>query len=503
MISLVFTNDKMKKAKNERVKKILTLSGGSLGREKKSYVRGQVVKKELKFSEAERVELSSGLYPGEEEKLTPFRDIKLEPVANPEIYLEIIDKAGNLVYQSVFYGDKNGFFKHEIEQKLKNGRYESRFFTQAEVNLFHFTETKIINDEHFILTGKSKLTILAENSNAIITTSDIDQTYLETPLDSIKGKVLTLFETPAEKKQISGMSELYQSLRKNTSGYLSFISASPHFYRRSFFAKFRQDRIESESLHLKYLKGTIQELASKFKDTFSSPSDFFKSGWEAKLHELKVSSGKYYRSLFDQISYKLSILLHNRIYHPTNSREILLGDDTESDYLIYSLYQLIITGKLQGLQLEQFLDSLEFNGKKAVTNRSAKMIKEYAAECLKQHGEVNPVISVLINHTDHNQSQKKLYANVQKVLPEIRISTLKNFKLFVLADGALGFGAILHSQGILDAVSVFNIGKKITTDERMDLSRISELFTNLDFLDLGGKTRKLLEKTLKHAMIHL
>ncbi len=55
--------------------------------------------------------------------------------------------------------------------------------------------------------------------------------------------------------------------------------------------------------------------------------------------------GASYQSLFDQMSYKLSILLYDRIYQPTSSKEILLGDNTESDYMIFTLYQLICLGK--------------------------------------------------------------------------------------------------------------------------------------------------------------
>lgn len=502
MFSLAIKNNQMKKAKKEKVRKMLTLSGGSLGREKRSYVRGQVLIRETKYENAEKIDIFTGLYPGEEEKITPYKDIKLNSLRKPDIFIEIRDQVTkSLVYSARFNGDKNGFFKHEIEKPLNQGNYEVYFFVQGEVNLFHFHETTIVNGDRFLLTGKTRLKILSEKYNSIITTSDIDQTYLATPLETVKGKIFTLFETPAEKKQIPGMDEFYKNLRKCTTGSpLAFISASPHFYRRTFFAKFNQDKIDFESLHLKYLKGTLQELAAKFRSTFSTPSDLFKKGWDGKLRELKKSTGKYYRSLFDQVAYKLAILLHNRIYHPTAAKEILLGDDTESDFLVYSLYQLIITGGIQGDELEDFLLTMEFKGRSAITKNYAMQIRLYAEECLKAHGKTNSVKTVLINHTDSMNSQKKLYAVVQQALPfAIRISMIKDFKLFILTEGSLGFAAVLHSQGVVTAEAVFAIAKKIAADEIMDKNKIFEILTNLDFLNLGGKTRKVMEETVKHA----
>jgi hypothetical protein len=51
--------------------------------------------------------------------------------------------------------------------------------------------------------------------------------------------------------------------------------------------------------------------------------------------------------LKNHIGYKLSGLLLNRRAHPSGARELLFGDDSESDAIIYSMYARILRGELR------------------------------------------------------------------------------------------------------------------------------------------------------------
>ena len=53
-----------------------------------------------------------------------------------------------------------------------------------------------------------------------------------------------------------------------------------------------------------------------------------------------------WRSLREHLGYKLGELLESRKTGPAARREVLFGDDWESDPLIYSMYADILAGRL-------------------------------------------------------------------------------------------------------------------------------------------------------------
>jgi hypothetical protein len=262
------------------------------------------------------------------------------------------------------------------------------------------------------------LRILPENYKDFIVTSDIDQTYLATDLNSKAGKLSALFESAAQKRALPGMPELYRRLRKDLNDApLIFISASPHFFRRTLFATIKKHNIEFESIHLKYLEGTIKGVLDKIIGTTVNPAKLLSGGFRSAFKRTSKFLGASYQSLFDQMAYKLSILLQARTYMPTNSKEILLGDNTESDFMIFTLYQLILLQDWTGDELEEYLYKLNFLGRDAITRDNAKMIRKLAEENWKIHGKVNPVQIALINETDHGLNEKNMLTQVMLALP--------------------------------------------------------------------------------------
>src|SRR5262249_32648787 len=63
-----------------------------------------------------------------------------------------------------------------------------------------------------------------------------------------------------------------------------------------------------------------------------------------KLHNLR-----------EHVGFKLAELLRGRLAAPLESRELLFGDDWESDSLIYSLYADVLAGRLAGPALDSIL----------------------------------------------------------------------------------------------------------------------------------------------------
>jgi hypothetical protein len=82
-----------KKIKSQDKKRI-AVCGGTLGRENKSYVRGQIVDVGVDdITKAEEIwDLLTGLFRGEEEEVTPFLDFSLAPVRKPILRIEILNE---------------------------------------------------------------------------------------------------------------------------------------------------------------------------------------------------------------------------------------------------------------------------------------------------------------------------------------------------------------------------------------------------------------------------
>lgn len=281
------------------------------------------------------------------------------------------------------------------------------------------------------------------------------------------------------------MPELYRELRIATNNSpLAFISASPHFFRRTMLATIAKDNIQIESLHLKYLEGTIKGVFDKVIDTIFNPIEFLQNGFKPAWSRTKKFLGASYQSLFDQMSYKLSILLYDRIYLPTQTKEILLGDNTESDYMIFTLYQLICMGKISGDELEEYLYKLNFLGRDAITRDAAKKIRLYAEEIQRIHGPKNPVALTIINRTSHGPSESDMIQKVKEALPEgMYEAEFGKKQAFYGTEGAMGMALLLESFGFLDTNQILSViagmigkvweGKLV--DETFLLGKIDEL----------------------------
>jgi len=156
---------------------------------------------------------------------------------------------------------------------------------------------------------------------------DLDKTYLKTDFDTVRDIVRVARMTAEERENIPGSAALLREMRADRphgeKNLIYFISGSPRQLRAVIEKKFTLDGFEPDGFVLK-------------------PS-------------LSMLMRGRLRFLRNQVPYKLSALLSGRGESPIGTPETLLGDDAESDALIYSLYGDILAGLISRDTLFKFL----------------------------------------------------------------------------------------------------------------------------------------------------
>ena len=149
--------------------------------------------------------------------------------------------------------------------------------------------------------------------------SDVDKTYLNTDFESIKGLMWIPFEVAVDKVTIGRMNYIYQGLRFGRGDLpqftpLFFVTASPPLVYKALSSKMLRDGVEYDAIIMK------------------DQPELFK---KLKFYQLKT-----------QVTYKLYALFEMmRLLPGKNYSLLLLGDDTESDMKIYTLFKRIVEEK--------------------------------------------------------------------------------------------------------------------------------------------------------------
>jgi len=172
---------------------------------------------------------------------------------------------------------------------------------------------------------------------------DLDKTYLKTDFETLKGLIKTAFEKPENKQSFPGADVLLKEIQKNEENTIYFISGSPEQMRRKLEKKLNIDGVKWSQL---VLKPNLRNLLL------------------GRFHALK-----------EQVGYKLPVLLESRGRLKLPVREVLFGDDAESDAFVYSLYADVIAGKV-GLDVVEKVLELAKAGKEALekVNKAIKKI---------------------------------------------------------------------------------------------------------------------------------
>lgn len=160
---------------------------------------------------------------------------------------------------------------------------------------------------------------------------DMDKTYLDTNIASLRGLLTTIREKAFQKKNIPGTATLVRALKESVAQNaeklpLYFITASP-------------PQMETKILGKLSIDG-ISPYGAFYKDN------------------LRNLNPNRFRRLTQQIGFKLQSLLQLRGRLKEDVRQILWGDDSESDALIYSLYSDICADRIPNDELTRVLESL-------------------------------------------------------------------------------------------------------------------------------------------------
>lgn len=175
---------------------------------------------------------------------------------------------------------------------------------------------------------------------------DVDKTYLQSDIESVRGLVRTALEGPRDRRPVPGTVALLAALRRRggvvrrpepapgggaggeresrVRAPLYFISASPPLLRRVLEARMRLDGVEYDGIALK-------------------------DQW-ALLRRAR------FRELRHHVVFKLMALMLYRLHWPEGADEWLFGDDAESDAASYTLYADLRAGSLRGEALDAALD---------------------------------------------------------------------------------------------------------------------------------------------------
>jgi hypothetical protein len=148
---------------------------------------------------------------------------------------------------------------------------------------------------------------------------DLDKTYLRSEFDTLRQLWRTVRERGEDKVEVPGVIELLKGLRAaadrrgGTVG-IYFISASPPQIGQAIRDKLRLDGVPYDAI------------------TFKDQLQLIRRGKFGKLRE--------------HVGFKLGELFRGRAARAPGTRELLFGDDWESDPLTYSLYADVVAGTL-------------------------------------------------------------------------------------------------------------------------------------------------------------
>lgn len=172
---------------------------------------------------------------------------------------------------------------------------------------------------------------------------DLDKTYLDTAFESLGGLWRTLRETAFQKRNVPGTATLVRALRdfwqethKGRKDFpIYFVTGSPPQLERKIHDKLNYDGIYPFGL---FCKDNLQNLAPR----------------------------RLWR-LTQQVGFKLQALLQLRLHLADDVRQILWGDDSEADAIIYSLYSDLCSRRLEEKEARQILKHFKVVGQQVDT----------------------------------------------------------------------------------------------------------------------------------------
>ncbi|MEE8311085.1 MAG: phosphatase domain-containing protein [Candidatus Binatia bacterium] len=163
---------------------------------------------------------------------------------------------------------------------------------------------------------------------------DLDKTYLVSHFESLRELVRIPFQSGADKQAVPGVVSLIRALRlrserRGDRTAVYFLSASPPQIGSAIREKLQMDGIVYEGITFK--------------------------------HQVRHLIRARFDIVREQIGYKLDRLLAAASESRPGTRELLFGDDWESDPFIYSLYADVVAGRIGREQLAALLERAGVN----------------------------------------------------------------------------------------------------------------------------------------------
>jgi hypothetical protein len=160
---------------------------------------------------------------------------------------------------------------------------------------------------------------------------DLDKTYLRSEFDTLRQLWRTARERGEDKVEVPGVPEVLKALRAAAERRgrplgIYFVSASPPQIGKAIRDKLALDGVAYDGI------------------TFKNQLEHLRRGRIRQLRE--------------HVGFKLAALLRGRLAGAADARELLFGDDWESDPLTYSLYADVLDGTLERDALAEVLDRI-------------------------------------------------------------------------------------------------------------------------------------------------
>ncbi|HMN68794.1 MAG TPA: hypothetical protein PKC28_09685 [Bdellovibrionales bacterium] len=167
---------------------------------------------------------------------------------------------------------------------------------------------------------------------------DLDKTYLDTAFESLAGLWRTVREKAFQKRNVPGTGTLVRALRDD-------------------WQNARQGR---KDFPIYFITASPPQLEAKIHDKLAYDG-IYPFGLFCKDNLQNVYPKRWWR-LTQQVGYKLQALLQLRLHLSEDVRQILWGDDSEADAVIYSIYSDLCARRLEEREARHILRHFKVTG---------------------------------------------------------------------------------------------------------------------------------------------
>ncbi len=286
--------------------------------------------------------------------VTPFSQLSQDEIKEEEVEVRLTLDRQSVVIATLETTDE-GWLDEVLDigaLELKPGRYEVEFWHDGE------------------FAGVSQALLLDSARTAPVVRSDVDKTYLVSEFETTSGKLELLTMDAFERVALDGMEVVYQSLRGENIHPVTYLSGSPRPFKRTLENKVFLDGMEQDGLILKPAKDIIA----------------------TNIENLSVD--QIIPELTEQVGYKLYWLMKLRNEIPASAPEVLLGDDSEADFVVYAMYWNYLSKTWSLSELERQLMQLD------VADTWRDGIVEEAKRL--SAADVAAPVAIYINQTNHS-----------------------------------------------------------------------------------------------------